>query len=80
VKHKISDFVLASDNEPECVTVRIRDHMEWIVTMWHFGADSIAEYSDEKNYRRWGIAERILITIYVKEWKSQIRDVCYKNY
>lgn len=66
VKEKVSEFAVVSGNP----TVPIPDCLQWIVTMWHFGADSTADYSDEKNYRRWGFAERILLTIYTKEWEN----------
>ena len=44
--------------------------MTWLVTMWHFGADALFEYTGEKYHRRWEIAEKILLTIYTKEWKD----------
>jgi hypothetical protein len=55
--------------------ITIPDHMSWIVTMWHFGADVLADYAGEKNYRRWGFAEKILFTIYDKEWKGGKRRI-----
>ena len=71
IKEKISEFVLDSNNKDlEKMNVIIPDCITWLVTMWHFGADATAEYSDEKNYRRWGVAEKILLTIYTKEWKD----------
>jgi hypothetical protein len=71
VHKEVSEFAVVNDN----VSILIPDYMEWIVTMWHFGADATVEYSDEKNYRRWGIAEKILLTIYTKEWKDGKRRV-----
>jgi hypothetical protein len=39
---------------------------QWIVTMWHFGADALTEYSGEKFSTTWEIAENILIRAYSK--------------
>jgi hypothetical protein len=39
---------------------------EWIVTMWHFGADALIEYSGEKFSVTWETAENILIRAYSK--------------
>ena len=67
--------ILVQDNETgeNTVNIIIPDHMDWIVTMWHFGADALAEYSGKENHRRWGKAEAILITIYAKEWANAKR-------
>ena len=65
-REKVSEFAVVSDN----VSMPIPDYVGWIVTMWHFGADSLVEYSGEKYHRRWEIAEKILLTIYTKEWKD----------
>ena len=48
----------------------IPDHMSWIVTMWHFGADALIAYSGEMFYTSWEVAEHALITAYSKEWKD----------
>jgi hypothetical protein len=53
----------------------IPNYMSWIVTMWHFGADVLADYVGKENYRRWGIAEKMLFTIYDKEWKDGKRRI-----
>jgi hypothetical protein len=69
----------SSSNENTANVVSIPDYMGWIVTMWHFGADVLADYKGKANHRRWGIAEKILITIYTKEWeeaKKRIRWDC----
>jgi hypothetical protein len=39
---------------------------EWIVTMWHFGADALTEYSGEKFSVTWETAEDVLIRAYSK--------------
>jgi hypothetical protein len=69
--------IIVHDNETgeNTVNVVIPNHMDWIVTMWHFGADALADYSGKQNHRRWGIAEAILITIYTKEWENAKRRI-----
>lgn len=44
----------------------IPPYFEWIVTMWHFGADALTEYSGEKFSITWETAENILIRAYSK--------------
>jgi hypothetical protein len=53
----------------------IPDQASWLVTMWHFGADALNIFAGEKYYRRWEIAEKILFTIYVKEWQERKRRI-----
>ena len=65
----VDGVIRLSNDEKNTVNIIIPDHMDWIVTMWHFGADALAEYSGKENHRRWGKAEAILITIYAKEWQ-----------
>ena len=45
---------------------KIPDYMEWIVTMWHFGADASVEYTGERFSATWGIAQDALIRVYTK--------------
>jgi hypothetical protein len=45
--------------------------MDWIVTMWHFGADAIHEYSGEKFNCTWKLAQDIVVRIYSRKWKMQ---------
>jgi hypothetical protein len=49
----------------------IPSYKEWLVTMWHFGADSKVEYSGEKFSIKWDIAEKIFVQIYTKEFKDK---------
>jgi hypothetical protein len=44
----------------------IPSYSQWIVTMWHFGADASVEYSGEKFSVTWEIAENVLIRAYSK--------------
>jgi hypothetical protein len=46
----------------------IPDYRSWVVTMWHFGADSSIEYSGEKFSASWKIGEHELIRVYTKEF------------
>lgn len=46
-------------------------HMDWIVTMWHFGVDSVHEYSGQKFNCRWELAQDIMVSIYTKEMMMQ---------
>ena len=51
-------------------------YSEWIVTMWHFGADASIEYSGDKFSVTWGTAENVLVRAYSKvmgDNKTRIR-------
>lgn len=45
-------------------------HLEWTVTMWHFGADSSIEYKGEMFHASWEVAQKALIAVYSKQWKD----------
>jgi hypothetical protein len=45
-------------------------HMEWIVTMWHFGIDGVTEYTGEKFSCTWEVAQNALIRAYTKDFKN----------
>jgi hypothetical protein len=47
-------------------TCIIPSHSEWIVPMWHFGADASVEYSGEKFSVTWETAEHALVRAYSK--------------
>lgn len=51
-------------------TLAIPNHMEWIVKMWHFGADALIEYSGEKFEITYADAEGTLTRIYSKQMKD----------
>ena len=53
----------------------IPDHKEWLVTMWHFGADASIEYSGEKFSASWEIGQNELIRVYSKEFHGQGMNV-----
>jgi hypothetical protein len=52
----------------EEISAAVPDYRSWIVTMWHFGADSSIEYSGQKFSASWEIGEHELIRIYSKEF------------
>ena len=54
----------------------IPPHSRWLVTMWHFGADTLTEYSGEKFSVTWETAENVLVRAYSKSMidnRSRIR-------
>jgi hypothetical protein len=44
--------------------------MNWIVTMWHFGADASILYKGELFHASWEVAQSALIAVYSKQWKD----------
>lgn len=48
----------------------IPNYKEWIVTMWHFNADSMIEYSGERFSIKWEVAENTIVQIYTKRLKD----------
>jgi hypothetical protein len=46
------------------------NHLTWIVTMWHFGADASILYKGKMFHVSWKIAETALIAFYSKIWKD----------
>jgi hypothetical protein len=49
----------------------IPSYKEWLVTMWHFGADSKVEYSGEKFSIKWEVAEKTFVQIYSKKFRDK---------
>ena len=61
--------------EGSLMSVIIPPHFQWIITMWHFGADASIEYTGEKFSFTWA-AENVLIRAYTKvmnDKRSRIR-------
>lgn len=56
---------LASEYIPEPYNIR-RARSSSTVSMWHFGADALVEYSGEKFSATWETAENALIRAYSK--------------
>lgn len=52
------------------LTSPIPDHNSWIVTMWHFGEDSLREYAGEKFEITWEDGESALMRICTKDLKD----------
>ncbi len=48
----------------------VPDHMGWIVTMWHFGADGVTEYAGEKFSCAWEVGQNALIRAYTKDFRN----------
>jgi hypothetical protein len=48
----------------------IPHYTDWIVTMWHFGADALPTYSGEKFFASWKVGQNALITAYSKDMKN----------
>jgi hypothetical protein len=55
---------------PTLPQIHIPDHNSWIVTMWHFGTDSLSEYAGEKFEMTWEDGEHALLRIYAKDMKE----------
>jgi len=58
---------------PPLPQIHIPDHNSWIVTMWHFGTDSLSEYAGERFEMTWEDGEHALLRIYTKDMKDRIR-------
>jgi hypothetical protein len=48
----------------------IPDHNSWIVTMWHFGSDSLEGYAGERYERTWEQGKEALIRVYTKDLRD----------
>jgi hypothetical protein len=51
----------------------IPEHTQWVVTMWHFGADSSVEYTGEKFSTTWNVGQNALIRAYSKDMEEMVR-------
>lgn len=49
---------------------KIPNHMDWIVTMWHFGADASVEYKGDMFHASWKVGENAMVALYSKQWKD----------
>jgi hypothetical protein len=52
-------------------TITIPAHSSWIVTLWHFGTDSLIRYAGEKFEVTWEAAENVLVRVYTKNLKEK---------
>ena len=75
----VYDFTVICDNPSQIrhrLSGAIPPHSRWLVTMWHFGADALTEYSGEKFSVTWETAESVLVRAYSKSMidnRSRIR-------
>jgi hypothetical protein len=75
VRERLSALVSQDYDKPSNVT-RVPNHVDWVVTMWHFGADASVEYAGERFSTTWGIAQDAIIRVYsktMKDHKTRIR-------
>jgi hypothetical protein len=56
--------------EHQDTTTIIPAHSSWIVTLWHFGTDSLIRYAGEKFEVTWEVAENVLVRAYTKDLKD----------
>ncbi len=54
----------------ELPQIIIPSYKDWIVCQWHFGADSMVEYSGDKFSMKWKTAENIIVQAYSKIFKN----------
>jgi hypothetical protein len=75
IEERVGALLARSSNPLDLGTttnhLRIPDHKTWIVTMWHFGADSLTECSGEKFHVSWETGRNILVRAYTKIMKDK---------
>ncbi|HKX81051.1 MAG TPA: hypothetical protein VJL54_02230, partial [Nitrososphaera sp.] len=74
---RLSEFLVA--NQEKRLAGSIPHYTDWVVKMWHFGADSAVGYSGEKFELTYKQANSVLFRVYSKELegkKSSIRMEC----
>jgi hypothetical protein len=69
IRERLSVLVSQTPCRSSNITT-IPDYMEWIVSMWHFGADASVEYTGERFSATWGIAQDAIIRVYSKTMKD----------
>jgi hypothetical protein len=52
------------------IVANIPNHMDWIVTMWHFGGDASVEYKGDMFHASWKVGENAIVALYSKQWKD----------
>lgn len=75
VEEKLLTIILNSQRYPKMDSTSIPEYKSWIITMWHFGRDSLVEYTNAKSSITVETAQHILTRLYVKEFngKNKIR-------
>ena len=76
IEERINRFIQDSlnhiifHNVVERPKIVVPNYADWFVTLWHFGADSLVEYSSEKFSMKWETAEKIMVQAYTKVFKN----------
>jgi hypothetical protein len=70
VEERLSTLI-NSTKKPQSISKRLKisDHNNWLVTMWHFGKDSVTECGGKDFHVTWKIGEHTLIRAYTKLMK-----------
>jgi hypothetical protein len=76
VEERLSKLVhdclsISADNSSVKQEVIIPIHNSWIVTLWHFGTESLVWYAGEKFEVTWEVAENVLVRAYTKDLKEK---------
>ena len=69
--HATVNDIIFNNTIGELPQIIIPRYKEWIVCQWHFGADSMVEYSGEKFSMKWKTAENIIVQAYSKVFKNR---------
>jgi len=71
VEERLSALVTGcAHTMPQLSQIHIPNHYSWIVTMWHFGTDSLSEYAGERFEMTWEDGEHALLRVYSKDMKD----------
>jgi hypothetical protein len=70
VEARLSTLVNEHGYEKGVTALLIPEHNNWIVTMWHFGADALIEYTGEKFSCTWEVGNNALVRVYSKEMEK----------
>jgi hypothetical protein len=60
----------SSEGTEDSKTLIIPEHSCWTVSLWHFGIDSITEYTGERFCVSWEVGQDALIRAYTKDMKE----------
>lgn len=86
IEERLSNFLPPVSNynklDKDRNRITIPSHKGWVITLWHLGRDSIAEYSKDMFHCQWNIAEKVVLRIYSKELtngKKKVRMELQQN-
>jgi hypothetical protein len=71
IEERISN-IIQSVNE---TNIKIHKYLEWIVIMWHFGRDSLNEYTGEKFSITFEESQACILRAYVKETTKTTKNI-----